>query len=426
MRIDLQLLAGFALVTGLGAAPAARQGELEAGAARIEITPGKGDALPMSGYAARKEGHKGIHDALYVRAIVFSGETARAAIVTADLIGFSHAFWNTVSERIASEAKIPRENILIAGTHTHSAPSPGTYDPAIDPESPQGRYIRRVQDAMVEAVGQAQRQMQPARIGAASGRANVNVNRRAIAGDGSLWLGIDPDGPADKTLAVVKIETSAGEPLAIFANYAVHGTGMGQDNYLISADVPGASSRYVEKRFKDKVVAVWTSGAAGDLCPIYDRNPSRFNGIDAIGRILGEEILRTADKIKTSPRASIRGVQKVVTCPGQKLIPGPHGRADGRFEDADPVPIRLSLLRVNDIAITGVSGEVLTMVGQRLKRESKLPNTVMVTHCNGSSGYLPDDAAYKQLSYEIYTTRVKAGCAESAIVNGLLEMMRAK
>ena len=67
----------------------------------------------------------------------------------------------------------------------------------------------------------------------------------------------------------------------------IRGTGMGQDNYLISADVPGASSRYVEKRFNDKVITVWTSGAAGDLCPIYDRNPSRFNGIDAIGRVHG-------------------------------------------------------------------------------------------------------------------------------------------
>lgn len=49
----------------------------------------------------------------------------------------------------------------------------------------------------------------------------------------------------------------------------------------------------------------------------------------------------------------------------------------------------------------------------------------MVTHCNGSSGYLPDDAAYDQVSYEIVATRVKRGCAENAIVNGLLEMMNA-
>jgi hypothetical protein len=47
----------------------------------------------------------------------------------------------------------------------------------------------------------------------------------------------------------------------------------------------------------------------------------------------------------------------------------------------------------------------------------------MVTHCNGSSGYIPDDAAYDQVSYEIVSTRLKRGCAEDAIVNGFTEMM---
>jgi hypothetical protein len=65
----------------------------------------------------------------------------------------------------------------------------------------------------------------------------------------------------------------------------------------------------------------------------------------------------------------------------------------------------------------------LTNIGLRLKRESPFNRTIMITHCNGSNGYLPDDAAYDQVSYEIVTTRAKQGCAEDAIVNGLLEMM---
>ena len=47
----------------------------------------------------------------------------------------------------------------------------------------------------------------------------------------------------------------------------------------------------------------------------------------------------------------------------------------------------------------------------------------MVTHANGSSGYIPDEAAYSQISYEITTSRLKPGCAEDGIVNGFLEMM---
>lgn len=197
---------------------------------------------------------------------------------------------------------------------------------------------------------------------------------------------------------------------------------MGQESYLISADVPGATSRYVERHFSDKVVALFTSGAAGDQCPIYDRMKS-FDGVMAIGRILGEEVIRVADTIETTPWATIGSLQRVVTCPGRKFVRGPHGRKDGYFEDASPVDIRLSMLRINDLALAGVSGEALTMIGQHLKKSSRLPNTIMVTHCNGSSGYLPDDAAYERVGYEIQTTAVAPG-AENVIVGGLLEMMR--
>jgi hypothetical protein len=61
-----------------------------------------------------------------------------------------------------------------------------------------------------------------------------------------------------------------------------------------------------------------------------------------------------------------------------------------------------------------------------LKRESPFNDTVMVTHANGSSGYIPSDDAFDQISYEITTSRLKPGCAETGIVNGLLEMMGAE
>lgn len=147
--------------------------------------------------------------------------------------------------------------------------------------------------------------------------------------------------------------------------------------------------------------------------------------MDILGRILGEEAVRVAGEIKTSSRARLRGAQRVVTCPGQRASTGVNPARDLsiQFEDGPAVNIRLSLLKVGNLAFAGVSGEVLTNIGARLKKESPFTTTIMVTHCNGSSGYLPDDAAYQQVSYEITTSRVKPGCAENAIVNGLLEMM---
>jgi hypothetical protein len=108
------------------------------------------------------------------------------------------------------------------------------------------------------------------------------------------------------------------------------------------------------------------------------------------------------------------------------LEPGKTPRADYKFEDSDPVNIRLSLLRLNDVALAGVSGEVFAHISQRLKQESPLhDNTVMVTHANGSSGYIPSDDSFEPISYEVTASHLKPGCAENGIVNGFLEMMAA-
>jgi neutral ceramidase len=116
-------------------------------------------------------------------------------------------------------------------------------------------------------------------------------------------------------------------------------------------------------------------------------------------------------------------MQKVISCPGKRTVQNPGPNQEYRIEDADPVPIRLSLLAINDITFAGVSGELLTNIGTRLKAESPLARTIVVTHCNGSSGYIPDDAAYDQVSFEITATRLKRGYAEQAIVSGFAEMM---
>jgi len=382
--------------------------------------------LPMSGYANRTEGFKAVHDDLNVRAIVIDDGSAQAALIGCEVIGISSALWEKIADRLTQETKIPRDHIMLASVHTHAAPALGTYNEPAEGDTARKRaeYVQKLEDAILTAVQRAQANLRPAKVGFGVGKANVNTNRRARDPDGGWMLGNNPDGVSDKTVAVIKFETVSGEPLAIFSNYAVHGTVLGSGNMQISSDLPGATSRFVEKHYDDKVVSPWTSGAAGDQDPIY-RVGTDFRNVAALGRLLGEEVIRVADTIATSTRARIRGAQRVVTCPGKRTVQSPGSNREYKIEDADPVPIRLSLLVINDIAIAGVSGEVLTNIGLRLKRESPFNRTLLVTHCNGSSGYIPDDAAYDQVSYEIITSRLKRGCAENAIVNGLVEMMNA-
>ena len=397
------------------------RGVLRAGAARLDITPAENAALPLSGYADRTQGFQGIHDHIYARAVVLDDGSTQAAIIACELIAIPNGVWERVSERISHDLSIPTANILLAGEHTHGAPSLRGGYTEVGPDS--AAYTAKIEDAIVAVVRQAQANLQPARVGAATGQASVNINRVELTPARGWWLGYNPGGPSDKTVAVVKFESAAGEPIAIFANYPVHGVVMGGRNLQLTGDLPGATSRFVERHFHDKTVVLWTSGAAGDQNPVSRANGSDFTLVEALGQILGEEVVRVADRVRTSPKARIGGVQRVVTCPGRRVEPGPRPRKEYKFTDSDPVNIRLSLLMIDDVALAGVSGEVMTMIGQRLKRESPLTNTIMVTHANGSSGYIPDDAAFARVSYEITTSHLKPGCAENAIVKGLLEMI---
>jgi hypothetical protein len=343
-------------------------------------------------------------------------------LIGSEFAAIPNGFWEEITARITQETGIPREHILLTATHTHAAPDLARLPDAADPRH--AAYYRELREKLMGAVIEARAKLQPARFGFGTGKASVNMNRRARLTNGGYWLGNNPDGPSDKTVAVLKFENESGQPIAILVNYSVHGTVMGPRNYSISGDLPGETSRLVEQHFGGDVVVPWTSAAAGDQDPIY-RVGDDFNSVLVLGQILAEEVIRVADTIKTSNRASIRGAQRVIACPGKQNPPG-QGRRDDlnyQFLDADPVDIRISLLMLNHVAISGVSGEVLTGIETRLENETPFRATMMLTHANGRSGYIPDDAAYEKISYEIVTTRVKQGCAEDAIVNGLIDMM---
>jgi neutral ceramidase len=430
--------------TSLVLTAAAEGGTLEAGAAKIDITPSADAALPMSGYADRKQGFRGIHDHIYARAIVLGDGSRLAAVVAWELIGVPNPVWEDLSGRIARETGIPSEYLLLCAVHDHSAPAPfGMYGN----DSPKSAaYTKQVEDATVEVIRKARENLQPAKIGIGTGKANVNVNRREYSPETGWWLGYNPEGPSDKTVTVIRFDALSGKPIALLINYAVHAVVMGGENDQISGDLAGATSRYVESYYRGKaddaprsdagaaiqlrpektsesVVALWTSGAAGDQNPISLSRASDFTMVESLGKILGEEAVRAAGAIHTTNQVRISGKQQVIRCPGRSIAPGPLPRKEYRWQDADPVSIRLSLLMMNDIVLAGVSGEVLTMIHEHLKRESPFSRTVMVTHANGSSGYIPDDAAFDQVSYEITTSRLKPGCAENAIVNSFLQLM---
>jgi Neutral/alkaline non-lysosomal ceramidase. len=132
---------------------------LRVGAARVDITPAADAALPMAGYASRTQGFRGIHDHLYVRAIVLDDGTTQAALVAWESLFVPDAVWADTSRRIAAEIGIRPEHLLLSAVHDHGAPSLA----AAQATPQQLAYTTSVENSAVEAVRRARAQLQPAR-----------------------------------------------------------------------------------------------------------------------------------------------------------------------------------------------------------------------------------------------------------------------
>jgi hypothetical protein len=409
-------------------ASAADSGSLRVGAAKIDITPKAEAAKGLRNVWGTA--FEGIHDHIYVRAIVVDNGRTSAALMSIDTSSIPDNL--DLRRRIEKETGIPAGQIMISTTHGHNAPAPG--QPAnsrqYGPES--AAFTTTVENSLTEAARQAKARLQPGRMVLAAGRADLNVNRDEFIGD--RWkTGRNPSRPSDKTVWVLRFDNAAGEPVGFFVNYAVHGLMLGPDNKLITGDLPGTTSRFIESYYQDKVVALWTPGAAGDQNPIASswdlddvlthkvREPGEagFQLSDAYGRLLGEEAIRAADSSKgASPEVSIWSASRDVTCPGSR-----YDAKTGQRTDTEPQTIHMDLLMLNNIALAGVAAEVVTNIYYHLKQESPLANTILVSLNNGRLTYMPDDAAYDAPIFEVRSSSLKRGCGEGAIVNSFVDMI---
>jgi neutral ceramidase len=150
--------------------------------------------------------------------------------------------------------------------------------------------------------------------------------------------------------------------------------------------------------------------------------------MDSEGVLIGEEVIRIMSEMpRMDGNPQISAGQKMITCPGRRRVDTAREGTPGTYEDGDPVNIRLGVLRIGGIALTTVDAEVYSTIAERLKQESPFADTVMITLANGmaNSGYIPNDAAFGAYTFQVLSSRLKPGCAETSIVNGLLDLLEA-
>lgn len=400
--------------------------EFRAAAERVVITPARLDGLnPMSGKAFDT-----VHDPIHARLLLLQLGREQTVFVSIDAIEVGDMDpWRA---RIAQATGIPADHIMITATHDHNAPRLGDVTPGAlaHPGGPDVQtYTRTVIDQVIEAIGHARSHLVPARYGVAKGHVDVNVNRDEYSPGRGWHIGYAPDGPSDKVLRLVRFDDAQGRAIAVILNYPVHANAMLGANVL-SGDITGAAARYVEDGLGGGAVALYAQGAIGDQSPrVFLPGPkttpaaieAAWRTADAQGVMIGAEALRLAGAITaTRPATHLAAAQAIGTCPAKQ---GVNQMADMKQQAVAGVPLHLSLMRFDDVALAGVGGEVVTRIYWHLLRQSPLADTLLVSLTNDRIGYLPDDAAYDTPIFEVNGSPLARGCGEDAIVGGITALI---
>lgn len=151
---------------------------LSAGTARTDLTPDW--PVMLAGFGQRTEPATTVHDPVQGKALYLEEGGERLLLVTTDLLSIPGQVGTAVAEAIAVATGMAVRQIMLCASHTHSAPNPGyAGDGAIGVERFQAQLVDRLAALGIAAV----RGAGPARLRAGIGNADIFFNRRAASAE---------------------------------------------------------------------------------------------------------------------------------------------------------------------------------------------------------------------------------------------------
>jgi neutral ceramidase len=295
-----------------------------------------------------------------------------------------------VATRLNRRAKLPRERFVVCSTHTHCAPALSSGLDFIfsgplpaDQRSRIERYTRELTDAIEKAALEALAARAPASLAWGQGRVGFAANRRVLKDGRWVGFGVNPNGPVDHSLPVLRATDATGKVKAVLFGYACHCTTLGGEFNQLCAEWTGYACDEIEKEAPGAVaLAIIGCGA--------DANP---------------EPRRNLDDAKAHGTAAGREVNRLVT---STLTPLP-GRIQSRLRKfelpLEPLPTRAKL--EDQTKVAGAAGFLARTLVERLNRGESLATTVpyvVQTWCFG------DEMAIVFLAGEVvvdYALRIK-------------------
>jgi len=401
------------------------QSVLKGGCAKVNITPPVG--IWLTGYGSRDKPSDDIVDELYTKALVLDDGENTIAIVCNDLLWIPLEITTEIREIVKEKTGIPEENVLISGTHTHFGPKIFTktnIGPKVPASEIDKSYVQTLVKKIAGSVFIAYKNMKEVKVGAVKGEIpEIVYNRRTKRIDGSLVMtytipsekGELIFGPIDPEVCILRVEDISGEIFGSIVNFACHPVSGSTYNdwfYSISADFPAYTMRVVEQM--EGGICLFALGTAGDIVPIKRGRKPRLQ----VGKALGGEVLRRLQFVTTSGDVTLKALKKSINIPIKKTL------SPDRIIDVDKsanyLTTEIQVIRIGDIYILGLPGEILVEIGLEIKKRADLENLFVISLSNDAIGYVCHSEAYDEGGYEPTSgTNLAKGAGEIIIEEAL-------
>ncbi len=257
-----------------------------AGVSIIDVTPQ--NPMFLHGYPHVERISEGTHDPLYASAMVIDNGETKIGLCAVDVLFISKEITNKVREKVEKTTGIPKQNIMISATHTHSGPvtfSDIFYDPVVPKADPE--YISYLVDKLIEVYINANNNKRISKIAITTADGTgIGGNRR------SKTDAIDPEVPV-----IVLKNAETNKIFALSTVYCMHPTVLHEDSKLFSADFPGYTREYITNEFNNEVILIYHTGPSGNQSPRHFVNANTFDEAKRLGYMLGERIIKSVKKL---------------------------------------------------------------------------------------------------------------------------------
>jgi hypothetical protein len=421
---------------------------LRAGAAAVPI-PTRSNWDPADGLPPGQEAE------LRACALVLEAEE-RLCLVVSDSITIPPGVIAAAREAIVRETGLSTANLLLCATHTHHAPY--TID-ILGCRRDEG-YCARLQTALVLAATQACDAVQDdvEFCFAESQEATVGANSRYLLRDGtSAWYAypwdqvVRPTGPFDPDLPVLAFRRTTGQPVGLLFSHSVHNIGALTQGAL-SPGFYGLAAQELERRHG--APTLFLPGAFGS-----SHNTGEFGSTPNLHAIPTAECvhrvveavewgLRSAEPTPTAPLRSLKRpfvyrVREFDEAQEEAAVrywsetytpedPAVHQRIFREMR-AEMAPVQgqaretcVQVIRVGEIALVGVPGELFARLGLEIRRRSPFRHTYVIGLANDTLGYIGDREAYALGGYQLWAGwhSLSAPGTGEAMVEQALGMLR--